>query len=163
PEEPGRAGAALDARPRRERERGRLRRGDAAAREAQGAHPALNGQGVSLADRPLLDALPPGPLHLPRQAACGDEFPPFFDVLRTVTGHPVAHLTPFRHTHLTAGLRSSGAEFRPRSAPRSGARFNWRGRSSSELPLRPPPPPRGGGGGGGGRTGGGARTPPRYN
>ncbi len=36
-----------------------------------------------------------------------------------------------------AGPRSSGVGFRPRPAPRSGAWFNRRGRSSSELPLRP--------------------------
>ncbi len=36
-----------------------------------------------------------------------------------------------------AGLCSSGDGFRPRPSPRSGARFNGRGRSSSELPLRP--------------------------
>ena len=36
-----------------------------------------------------------------------------------------------------AGLCSSGGGFRPRPSPRSGARFNGRGRSSSELPLRP--------------------------
>ena len=43
------------------------------------------------------------------------------------------------HTRSRAGLRSSGIGFRPRPMPRSGARFNWRGRSSSELPLRPAP------------------------
>ena len=36
-----------------------------------------------------------------------------------------------------AGPRSSGDGFRPRPSPRSGARCTRRGRSSSELPLRP--------------------------
>src|SRR5207247_387033 len=36
-----------------------------------------------------------------------------------------------------AGSRSSGDGFRPRPSPRSGARQLRRGRSSSELPLRP--------------------------
>ena len=41
------------------------------------------------------------------------------------------------HTQSTAGPRSSGGGFRPRPSPAFGAWFNRRGRSSSELSLRP--------------------------
>jgi len=54
-----------------------------------------------------------------------------------VLSAPVFSAVSFRHTHSAAGPRSSGAGFRPRPTPRSWAWFNRRGRSSSELPLRP--------------------------
>jgi hypothetical protein len=60
------------------------------------------------------------------------------DALRASFGSPACRA---RHEcailEFAAGLCSSGGGFRPRPSSRSGARFNWRGRSSSELLLRP--------------------------